>query len=59
MVPGVLYPTKDVKVLTDVPLEINKLMKLSRKDYKDFLLANKIAFSTGDSKTTSIDVGSG
>jgi hypothetical protein len=55
MVPGVLYPESvlAVQYLTEVPLDKNKLLKLSKSAFQDFMSANKIAFSGGHSKTIS------
>jgi hypothetical protein len=55
MVPGVLYPESvlAVQYLTDVPLDKNKLLKLSKSAFQDFMSANKISFSGGHSKTIS------
>lgn len=53
MVAGVLYPESIsvVEILTDVPLDKSKLMKLSRAVFKQIMSANKIAFNASDSKT--------
>jgi hypothetical protein len=54
MVPGVLYPESAtvVEMLTEIPLDKNKLMKLSRSVFKQIMSANKIPFGANDSKST-------